>query len=96
MERKKKLALKKPAITISMNMEQLTARCPHCDYLERQCDVAIHQIRKVLELQFQSMREKIRDLHRWQEIRDEAIETYYSHKKTHRPQIGNSCGRHAA
>jgi hypothetical protein len=62
--------------------------CPNCEALERQCDDVVRRIREVLEERFRSLGDKVRELHRWQEERDETFEVFYSHKRIHR-QLAN-------
>jgi hypothetical protein len=69
--------------------------CPNCEALERQCDDVVRRIREVLEERFRSLGDKVRELHRWQEERDEAIEVFYSHKRLHR-QLANARRRAVA
>jgi hypothetical protein len=68
---------------------RLRSACPYCEALERQYDDAVGHIRELLELRFGSIRQKVRELHRWQENRDEAIEEFYSHKRSH-PKTRNA------
>jgi len=58
--------------------------CAYCEALERQYEDAISHIREVLELRFENVGQKVRELHRWQENRDEALEGFYRHKLNHR------------
>lgn len=74
----------------------LPVACPSCESLERQYDDAIRHIREVLANRLKTLGEKVRDLHRWQEKRDEAIEAFYSHKRRHRAQGRNGQRTNAA
>ena len=64
--------------------------CPSCESLERQYDDAIRHIRDVLANRMKTLGEKVRELHRWQEKRDDAIEAFYSHKQRHSGQVRNA------
>lgn len=86
---------KRPAIPTTTG-DEIPVACPLCEYLEVQVDGAIAHISEVLESGFQSVKEKVRELHRWQEKRDEALEEFYSHKRLHRIQIVNVRGRKIA
>ncbi len=77
---------KKPASSTHTE-HPIPVACPTCETLERRYDNTIGQSRELLECRFQSLREKVRELHRWQENRDEAIEDFYAHKRMHRIQI---------
>ena len=66
-----------------------TAECPSCEALERQYENAISHIHEVLARRFKNIDEKVRELHRWQEKRDDAIEAFYSHKQRHCEQSHN-------
>lgn len=70
--------------------------CPQCEYLERQYEHAVNRIREVLGTRFQGLADKIRDLRKWQESRDEAIEALYAHKRKHRLAPGHALGQKAA
>lgn len=97
MARKKSLLRKEPATSSSAEAENpLPAACPRCGDLERWYDDTVRHIRDVLETRFQGLREKVRELHRWQDTRDEAIEAFYAHKRTHRVQVWNARGRNVA
>jgi hypothetical protein len=60
--------------------------CRRCEYLERQYEDAVNRIRG----------EKVSELHRWQENRDDAIEAFYSHKRMHQIQIVKARDRNVA
>src|SRR5579859_1433302 len=97
MARTKPAALKKAAATSSMSTDNpIPVACPRCEYLERQYEDVVSHIREMIEVHFQSLGEKIRELHRWQENRDEAIEAFYTHKRTHRRQIRRPRDRNVA
>ena len=86
---------KKPA-SFTNTEHPLAAACPRCEALERRYDNVIAQIRELLDRRFPSPKEKVRDLHRWQEYRDEAIEELYEHKRMHRIDLLNTQGRKIA
>lgn len=64
--------------------------CHECKALERIYDHFIRRIYGVVHGRFSSVDEKIRELHRLQDLRDEAIETLYAHKKCHSPSALSS------
>ena len=70
--------------------------CPQCEYLEPQYEGTITHIREVLGTRFQSLREKARELHKWQDSRDEAIEALYAHKRIHGLSPRHAPGQNAA
>lgn len=70
--------------------------CPQCEYLERQYEGAISHIREVVGTRFQNLSDKIRELRKWQESRDEAIEVLHAHKRTHRLSHRHAQGQNAA
>ena len=70
--------------------------CSQCEYLERQYEGAITHIRDVLGTRFQSLRDKICELQKWQESRNEAIEALYAHKRLHRLSPRHAPGQNAA
>jgi len=78
------MAQKKPPKESQIAQVPGAAACPRCEYLEQQVDSVIGHIRRVIETPLQSLREKVREIHRWQEKRDEAIEEFYTHRRTHR------------
>jgi len=57
--------------------------CPDCKRLEREYQLTIAEIYSVVGGRFKSVREKLHQLFRWQDVRDEAVEAFYEHKKTH-------------
>jgi len=57
--------------------------CPICERWEREYEATIRAIYTVVDGEFNSVEEKLRELFRWQDLRDEAIERFYEHKKTH-------------
>jgi archaellum component FlaC len=57
--------------------------CPDCERLERKYRRTISEIYAVVDGKFNTVREKLRELARWQDVRDEAVEALYEHKKTH-------------
>lgn len=79
---------KKPASPTNLSSaEPGTAACRCCEALERRYQDTISRIREVLETRFQSVEEKIYELRKWQEMRDDAIEVFYSHRRRHRGPI---------
>jgi len=78
------MAQKKPPKGSQTEQVEGVVACPLCEYLEQQVDSAIIHIRWVIETRLQSLREKVRELHRWQERRDDAIEEFYTHRRMHR------------
>jgi hypothetical protein len=57
--------------------------CKVCHSLERTYQNAVQQINSIAETRFDSLSSKVRQLHKWQDIRTDAIEAFYEHKKTH-------------
>jgi hypothetical protein len=57
--------------------------CPSCESLERRYAEATSHIREVLANRLKTLGEKVRELHRLQDKRDDAIEAFYSHKRRH-------------
>src|SRR5437879_2654330 len=65
--------------------------CPDCQRLEREYQLTIAEIYSVVGGRFKTLREKLRELFRWQDVRDKAVEAFYEHKKTH---AGRASGLH--
>ena len=59
-------------------------KCPRCVRLEGEYQCAIDEISSVVSRRFPSSREKLRELHKLQDIRDDALKAYYMHKATHK------------
>lgn len=57
--------------------------CPDCARLERAYRLTVLEIYSVVDGRFNTVREKLRELFRWQDVRDKAVEAFYEHKKTH-------------
>jgi hypothetical protein len=57
--------------------------CPDCERLEREYRRTIAEIYSVVGGRFKTVREKLRELFRWQDVRDEVVVALYEHKKTH-------------
>jgi len=60
-------------------------RCQECGRLEGHYQDAIKQIAIVVTTRFGSLRGKVRELRRWQEERDRAVERFYKHKNAAHP-----------
>jgi hypothetical protein len=57
--------------------------CPDCQRLEREYQITIVEINSVVGGKFKAVRDKLRELFRWQDARDKAVTAFYDHKKTH-------------
>jgi len=57
--------------------------CHDCQRLEREYQLTIVEIYSVVGRRFQTVGEKLRELSRWQDTRDKAVNAFYQHKKTH-------------
>ena len=57
--------------------------CPECEKLERKYQLTIGEIYSVVGGKFNTVGEKLRELFRWQDMRDKTLKTLYAHKKTH-------------
>lgn len=58
--------------------------CPECKSLERKYELAVGQIYAVVDGRFNSPRAKVRDLHRYQDRRDDALKAWLDHRASHR------------
>jgi hypothetical protein len=58
-------------------------KCPDCEILERECQLAIAEIYSVVDRRFKTVDEKLRELFRWQDTRDKAVRAFYEHNKSH-------------
>jgi hypothetical protein len=63
--------------------KELRVACPVCERWEREYEATIRAIYAVVSGRFDSIGEKLRELHRLQDLRDVALKKYYEHKKTH-------------
>jgi hypothetical protein len=57
--------------------------CPACDRLESEYQRAVLEIHSVVRTRFATLHEKLRELHKWQDIRDGAVKAFYEHKASH-------------
>jgi hypothetical protein len=57
--------------------------CPTCDRLEGDYQVAIDEISSVVRTRFPTLRQKLQELHKWQDIRDGSVKAIYEHKASH-------------
>jgi len=73
----------------SWREERLHLACPSCERLEREYDSTIRAIYSVIDKKFKSLAEKVGELFRWQDLRDETIERLYEHKRVHRAEQFN-------
>lgn len=79
---------KKPPSGIDLNatlskFKTASSRCGECERLELDLQVAVTNISFVVSTKFPEFSEKLRQLHKWQEMKDKAMETLYTHKKSH-------------
>lgn len=82
---------KKPPSGIDLNailskfrtVSTASSRCGECDRLELDLQVAVANIAFVVSTKFPDFGEKLRQLHKWQEMKDKANEALYTHKKSH-------------
>ena len=58
--------------------------CQVCHFLEQTYQNAVQQIYAIAETRFDSLNIKLRQVHKWQDIRTDAIEAFYEHKKCHK------------
>lgn len=57
--------------------------CPDCKRLEREYQLTIVELYSVVARRFKTVGEKLRELFRWQDMRDKAVKAFYEHKKAH-------------
>jgi hypothetical protein len=57
-------------------------RCHECKRLEREYQLAVAEIYSVVGGRFKTVGEKLRELLRWQDVRDKAVKAI-EHNKTH-------------
>jgi hypothetical protein len=60
--------------------------CSECERLERDCQIAAANISLVVSTRFNSLSEKLQQLHKWQDVRAKAMEKFYHHKNSHSHQ----------
>ena len=61
----------------------VTKPCPECDRLETEYEHSVGEIRSVVGGKFNTVGEKLRELFRWQDVRDKTVKTIHKHKETH-------------
>ena len=61
-------------------------RCPECARLESRIDAAISEIRAVVQGRFPSVGGKLARLFEKQDLRNKAIDAFYSHKRSAHPR----------
>jgi len=57
------------------------SKCPKCDDLQRQYQRTVDEIHSVLRPRFPAVCEKVWQLLKWQDTRDNAIDAFYEHKR---------------
>jgi len=57
--------------------------CPDCERLEHEYDLTIGEIYSVVDGRFGTVSEKLRELWRWQDMRDNVLKVLDKHKRTH-------------
>ncbi len=70
--------------------------CADCERLKIEYQRTISEIYAVVGGRFNTVREKLRELARWQDVRDDAVEALYKHKKTHAAPESSSVLRNVA
>ena len=66
-----------------------SSTCPTCDRLENDYQLAVDEISSVVRTRFPTLRQKLRELHKWQDIRDGSLKTLYEHKASQHSQAPN-------
>jgi DNA-binding response OmpR family regulator len=61
----------------------MSSKCPECQRLELAYETSIQEIHAVVNGSFKTVREKLNRLFQKQDIRDQAIRSLHTHKKTH-------------
>ncbi len=56
-----------------------TSGCFQCEKLERQYKRSIREISHVVRTRFPVLGDKLRELHKWQDMRDSALDMFYEH-----------------
>jgi len=60
-----------------------TPGCRKCNSLQRQYQRSVREISSVVKRRFSVLGEKLRELHKWQDIRDKAVSAMNEHRKSH-------------
>ena len=60
-----------------------SSKCPACNRLEGEYQCAIQEIFSVVKTRFPTLPQNLRELHKWQDIRDGAVKVFYKHKTSH-------------
>jgi hypothetical protein len=63
-----------------------STQCRECQRLERESQRAIDEIYCVVDTKFENIGEKLRKLHKAQDMRDVALRAIYEHGRSHRAQ----------
>jgi hypothetical protein len=66
------------------------AKCHRCGGLENEYQRSLAEISFVVSKRFSIPPEKLRELHKWQDIRDDAVKALYRHKASHKRDRGLS------
>ena len=64
-------------------MQDSSAQCSECKRLERDYQNTVTKIAFVVAKRSMRLSEKIQEVSKWQDARDEALEAFYEHKKCH-------------
>jgi hypothetical protein len=57
--------------------------CPECRRLEREYESSAHQITLLLSKRCDTIALRLRELRKLQDLRDDALEEFYRHKRSH-------------
>ncbi len=57
--------------------------CSQCESLEHRYQVALAKIHLTVDRRFSTVSEKLRELYRWQDVRDEAVGELHAHRRAH-------------
>jgi hypothetical protein len=82
------LPARRPAGAEKGKETQVERGCLECKSLERMYERTIRRIYAVVDGRFANVNEKLRELRKCQNLRDEALELLYVHKKAHRRERG--------
>jgi hypothetical protein len=68
---------------MSTDSPQARRDCPECRRLEREYETAAHQITLLLSKPCDTMAMTLRELRKLQGLRNDALEEFYRHKRSH-------------
>ena len=57
--------------------------CPQCERLEHRYQVVLEKLHLTVDRRFNTLSDKLRELYKWQDVRDDVARALHVHKRVH-------------